>query len=343
MGAMNLLVHLARLLNVVPVPLLDTQSQMLRARAVIEANRLGVFETLAAAPQGLTADEVAHELNISPAGSLVLLTALAGVGYLRQRRGRFVNGRWVKHWLLNPRYSLKNFLLVQSHSWQRLNDLGAVIESGRPVRDYYHDPAITPAESETFSEAMRDLSRLLLPEFLKRARLPAGARRLLDIGGGHGDYGRALARRHPGLAPTVLDLEHQIRAAQRAVEAKGDPLDVEFRVGDALTADLGTDWDVLLMVNLVHIFSPDQNGALFRRAREALRPGGVLLIVDQLLGVSRTRDGVAALISLNMFSIGGRCYRWQELERLLREAGFRHVRLKPFSVTVASSLVEAWT
>jgi len=339
---MNLFVQLARLLNIVPVPLIDTQSQMLRARALIEANRLRVFEVIEAVPHGLSADELAEKLSISSAGAHVLLTALAGVGYLRHRRDRYTNGPWVKRWLLDPQHSLQNFLLVQSHSWKRLEDLGTAIETGKPARDYYHDPAITPAESETFSKAMRDLSKLLIPEFVKRARLPAAATRLLDIGGGHGEYGKALARRNPGIKPTVLDLEHQIRAAQQMLEAEGNPLGIELRVGDALTADLGTSWNVVLMINLVHIFSQEQNRGLFRRAWEALEPGGVLLIVDQFLGVSRIRDGVAALISLNMFSIGGRCYSRQEMEQLLREAGFTRVRLKPFSITVATSMFEAW-
>lgn len=339
---MNLLVHIARLLNIAPVPLIDTQSQMVRARALIEANRLRVFEAIEAAPRGLFANELADQLKISAAGADVLLTALAGVGYLRLRRGRFVNGPWVKRWLLDPQHSLQDFLLVQIHSWKRLEDLGTAIETGRPAKDYYHDSTITPQESETFSKAMRDLSKLLLPEFLKRVRLPPGATRLLDIGGGHGEYAKGIAQRNPGLKPTVLDLDQQIRAAQQLLREGGNPLGIELRVGDARTTDLGTGWDVVLMINLVHIFSHEQSRDLLRRVWAALEPGGVLLIVDQFLGISRTRDTVTALISLNMFSIGGRCHSRKDMEQLLRGAGFRRVRLKPFSINVATSMFEAW-
>lgn len=338
---MNLLVHLARLLNIVPVPLIDTQSQLLRARAVIEATRLGVFDALDATPTGLTAAEVAERAALSASGAEVLLTALAAVGYLRERNGRYRNGPWVKRWLLDPQRGLRHFVLLQMSSWERLGHLGETLQTGRPAKDFYQDPAVTPLDRAAFTEAMRELSRLLLPDFVKHVRIPIGATRLLDIGGGHGDYGAALAARYPGLTPTVLDLEPQVRAAELMVQAAGNPHGVQFQVGDALTSDLGRDWDVILMVNLVHIFSADQNRDLFRRAREALSPGGVLVIVDQILGVSRARDSVAALVSLNMFSIGGRCYSRRDLEQLLREAGFARVTLKPFSLTVATSLLEA--
>ena len=45
----------------------------------------------------------------------------------------------------------------------------------------------------------------LLDEIVRLAPLPAGARRLLDIGGGHGRYALAFLHKHPELRATVFD------------------------------------------------------------------------------------------------------------------------------------------
>jgi hypothetical protein len=49
-AAENPLERIALALGIVPVPLIDTHLSFLRARAIMVATRLGVFEALAAAP-----------------------------------------------------------------------------------------------------------------------------------------------------------------------------------------------------------------------------------------------------------------------------------------------------
>ena len=45
---MNILVDLAKKLDIIPAPQVDTVSCVMRARAILEANRLGVFQALEA-------------------------------------------------------------------------------------------------------------------------------------------------------------------------------------------------------------------------------------------------------------------------------------------------------
>ena len=45
-----------------------------------------------------------------------------------------------------------------------------------------------------------------------------------------------------------------------------------------MTDELGGDYDVIFLGNIAHHFSPEQNLALLRRAKDSLTPGGTIAI-----------------------------------------------------------------
>src|SRR4030067_1701371 len=97
---MHPLIYIAKKLNLIPVPFVDTHPQLCFIRALLEANKLGVFIALDESAEGLTVDEVAQKCGISSAGAEVLLDAPRSQDYLRKRNGRFVNGPIVKRWII---------------------------------------------------------------------------------------------------------------------------------------------------------------------------------------------------------------------------------------------------
>jgi SAM-dependent methyltransferase len=326
--------------NLLPTPLLDTHAGMARARAILEANRLGFFHALAESPRGMTAAEVAERTQVSPDGAAILLTALRVIGYVSQRGDRYTNNPVVTRWIVDPDRGLTNYLRLQCQVWSRLELLGDTIRRGRPDHDVLQDLAGKESTAQRdYTMAMHDLAAHLVPRFAQKATLPAGAKRLLDIGGAHGNFSRALARKYPGLKATVFDLPGPIATARELLAAENALDSVELRAGDALTEPLGTDWDGVLMASVVHAFDPKQNQKLFARIHEALTPNGVFLAFDQFLGRGGWRDTVPGLMSLNLFTVGGRCYHLDDLQAMLRQAGFRRFAIKP---VCGSILVEAW-
>lgn len=342
---MNAIIGLLKWLNVVPVPLLDTQLPIVRARAIIEGARLGVFELLATpdAAAGLPADTVAERLKLSPEGTGLLLRALTSSGYLRSKNGRYRNSRWARKWIVDPDRGLGEMLKLQSVTYGRLQSLGDNVTSGRPSLDFhekFHNA--TTEGQETYTRAMQQAARLLIPAVLNAADLPAGARRLIDIGGAHGEYARQFQVRYPALEATCFDLGGPIATAQKLAQEQGRDAGLSFVAGDAFTDDFGSDWDVILLANFIHLFSPEQNLALFRRCREALSDNGVLLVVDQFTGSSA---GIKAplfdVISLNFFNVGGRAYAVTDVLDLLKQAGFGDARNKRFPISVPGGLIQA--
>lgn len=340
---MDIVVDILKKLNLVPVPLLDAQAQVVKARALMEANRAGVFPALARREDGLTVDELAAEMQFSLEGAKVLLDALVGVGYLKKKDGRYRNGRWVKRWLLDPEHSLHYMLRLQMYTYHRLEGLGENLKSGRPTMDFHALDAANPTpQQETYTRAMREAARLIIPDLLKRVKLPPGATRLLDIGGAHGEYSRAFVRRFPQLKATVLDLAGPVTTAKAIMEVEGNPEGLDLKVGNCLQDEFGSDWDAILLVNMVHLFDVQQNLDLFKRCRAALKPGGSLLCVDQFVGISGQRDRIFALVSLNFFNVGGKSYEATQMRELLAQAGFSRVEVKPLGLRTPASLIQAY-
>lgn len=339
---MGIAIWLAKRLNIVPVPLLDVQMQMCTARAIIEANEIGVFAALAPHSKGLTVAELAEAVAIPLVSAEVLLDVLWAAGYLRKRNRQYSNGPWVTKWIVSPTSGIPHVLMLQGHAWGRLSDLAPTLRSGRPPIDY-HQALVTEQsdKQDAYTRAMEEVSRWIVPKFLKRIEIPSDAKRLLDIGGAHGGYGLAVSRRSPGLRPTVLDLGGPIETARAIHADRGTAGEIDFVVGNLIVDDFGDGWDIILYNNMIHLFTVEQNLAILSRVQNALRPGGILAIQDQFLGLGALQDNVAAFTSLNYFTVGGQTYHIDRVKEMLSASAFSRIKVKPYPAS-PTALMLAW-
>ena len=199
------------------------------------------------------------------------------------------------------------------------------IRSGRPIG--LHERPPDDPYWDRYMRGLFELSRLGsdIVARLIGARDPRSA---LDLAGGHGEYSMALCRRHDGLTATVVDLEGAARIG-RAIVAEQDMGDrVGFRVGDLFEIDLGSDHDVAMANSITHHFDEERNVAMLRRAREALRPGGTMAILDLERGEPGKRGTQIGTLTGLLFYVTShaRTYSGRELEAFLQAAGFERVR-----------------
>ncbi len=182
-------------------------------------------------------------------------------------------------------------------------------------------PESIPAFMDAMANKPLGTVEAVVGAILQRADRPAT---VLDIGGGPGSFARAFAER--GLRVTLFDLGEVVAHVRSAFDLDG-VAGLDLVPGDFLRELPSGPFDVVLAANVSHIYAPEQNRSLFRRAAGSLAPGGTLAIVDFVRG----RSEFAALFAVTMLlaTEAGGTYRLADYEAWLAEAGLVRVRCSP--------------
>jgi len=290
------------------------------AQALLAANRLGIFQLLEEGPK--TAAAIAEKLQAAERGVEILCDALVALALLRKKDGRYENGEAAKACLLPSSPSPKSAMLLhQARLYERWGRLYQVVKTGQCVGEDEIDPSLRHRE-EDFARAMADSARAAVKTTVEA--LPLGdARRMLDVGGGPGLYSIEFMRRHPQLHCVILDNEKTLRVAEENAVKAGLRDRLTLAPGDVFEAELDGPYDFILLSNLIHSFSGEENAGLVKKCAAALGPGGRLCIKDFFLEPDRTAPVWAALFAINMLvnTESGNCYTLEEVSSWLGAAG----------------------
>lgn len=319
--------------NEAPAPLLDLVGAYV-FRMASTGLRLGLFELLREGP--CSAAEAARRLGVDGRGIGQLMDGLAAGGYLVRDGERYAVDALAEKFLLSDpsgggaeMMTFYDTMLV--HLW---GDLETSIRSGEPPRDYFRWLSEHPDTLRRFQRMLSGTARLLSEKVVELAGLPDTARRLLDLGGGHGIYAAAFCRRHPGLHATLFDLPEALDAGRETLADAGLEGRVHFQGGDLLRDDLGTGYDAVLLASVVHCLRPEDGARLLGRVRDALAPGGVVIVSEQLAGGrpgdTAVRQAFLQMFSVNLFHLmGGQLYPEETIAGWLAGNGFEPPAVHP--------------
>lgn len=292
------------------------------------AVKLGVFELLREGP--LSAAEAAPRLGVDERGLGLLLGGLAAGGYLERDGERYSNNAMTQKHLLPDSpgggaemIAFYDTLLV--HLWA---DLESSIRSGEPPRDYFRWLGEHPDTLRRFQRMLSGGARVLGDKVAELAALPDTARSLLDLGGGHGIYAAAFCKRHPELRATLFDFPEALEAGREMLAEAGMEGRVDFLAGDLLRDDLGGGYDAVLLASVVHCLPPEDCTRLLGHVRDALNPGGVVIVAEQVTerrpGDTEVRHAFLQTFSVNLFHLmGGQLYPRDTIAAWLTGNGFR--------------------
>jgi SAM-dependent methyltransferase len=325
----NLMERIALRANLAPWPVVDSMFAPPLGRVIQVAARTGMFERLARSPA--SAESLAGTLGLREAGTRLMLDALVVAGYVRERSGRYELEPRARKWLdPESESSVLGFITDNSEYWAWWAGLEDLVRDGRTVE--LHDRPADDPYWRSYIRGQYELARLSAPEVAKGLRLREGADAMVDLAGGHGWFSAALCQEHPGLRATVVDLPGSAAVGRDIIAQAGMSDRVRHAEGDILSGDLGGPYDLALAFNIVHHFTPEQNLTLLRRAREVLRPGGSVAVLDLFTRPAGKAPDASAYLGLFFhLTSGAETYSPAELAEWLGEAGFeapRRVRLR---------------
>ena len=319
--------------------------EMLRAyresQVLITAAQMGVFARLAGGEQ--TATELAEGVGADPAALRRLLDAAVALGLLQKDEDRYRNSALASACLApGSDYYLGRLVQREGAFYRRWSNLPEAVRSGQRPPENVQDEAAGGSDwVREFELALYDLARVTGPAVAEALPLPENRPlRALDVGGGHGGYSMALARRYPQLSATVYELPAAAEVAHDIIAAEGMSGRVAVQVGDFQKEELGRDYDLLLLFGVLVSETDAGKVALLRKCRAALKPGGLLVIRNFCLDETRTGPGEAPLFSLHMLlsTDAGELATEQQLRHWLLESGFSEPRTVELPAWTSSSL-----
>jgi len=150
---------------------------------------------------------------------------------------------------------------------------------------------------------------------------------VVDLGAGGGfDCFLAAHEVGPGGHVIGVDMTPDMISKARANAAKGRFDNVEFRLGEIEHLPIADVTADVIISNCVINLSPDKPG-VFRDAFRVLKPGGRLAISDVVATVELPAEmrNDAGLVAGCM----GNASLIEDLEAMMRAAGFEHIRIQP--------------
>jgi len=304
----------------------DRLDQMIRgympSRCLLTALELDIFTAVG---DGATAQQIGAKIHANARAAGMLLNALVAFKLLSKSGDDYQNTpESARFFVQGSKDNHRNGLLHIANIWHRWSTLTDAVRTGTRVRI---DCDETPEWTRNFIAGMQRNAkdRALL---VVKALGTAGVRRILDLGGGSGAYSIAFAKACPDVQCEILDVPEVVPLTTEYVNQAGVAAQVSVRAGDMLQDDLGSDFDIIMLNAICHMFSEEQNRDIFRRAHQALAPNGRLVVQDFILNTDKTGPQHATLFSLNMLvtTDAGSSYNEVEYTRWMKAAGFTKMR-----------------
>ncbi len=264
------------------------------------------------------------ELDVSSRGLRLLADACVAEGLLEKRDGAYFNTPASKAALVpgGPADLTKAIRYNRDvyPAWGRLAEFA---RTGRPVeRPELHlgaDAARTKAFAASMFGRAMGIGKGVVP------MLGALKGRVLDLAGGPGAYAILMCQANPEMTCVTVDLPAIAAEAKGYVAQSGLAGRIDCRAGDYHADDYETEaYDAVTIFGALHQESPGQIVGILTRARQALKPGGRVFVLDMMTDATHTAPKFSALFALNMAltTEHGWVFADTELKDWMRTAGF---------------------
>ncbi len=297
----------------------------MKSRVILTGAELDIFTRLDGSPETLSG--LVKKTGSNRRSLTRLVDALGALGFLEKKDG--VYSLTEKGALMSSSRagSLLPMVLHMNRLWETWGDLSPLVRKGTRGKRKHSD-RMDPAALAAFIGAMDVIGRGLSEEIINSYD-PGPCKKLLDVGGASGTYTIAFLRKFPKLHATIFDLDPVIPMARAKIEVEGLAGRVDLAAGDFYKDDLPGGHDLVLLSAIIHQNDPVENIDLYRKAFNALVPGGKILIRDHVMEEDRTTPVSGTLFAINMLvnTRGGNTYTFKEIKKELRIAGFKDVRL----------------
>jgi 2-polyprenyl-3-methyl-5-hydroxy-6-metoxy-1,4-benzoquinol methylase len=241
--------------------------------------------------------------------------------------------------------STRDFIrMINREPYIAFSKLGHSVATGRPAFDEVFGKARFdwlaehPEEAALFQRAMIALSQGN-NEAVAEAYDFRPHSRVIDVGGGQGQLLSLILERHQNITGVLFDLPSGVDAAKTRVGSASGR--IQFLCGDFFDA-VPSGADVYILKRIIHDWNNEQAVKILTKCREAMAPGGRVLIAETIMREGDAPDPMKFIDAIMLVVTGGTERTEEEYVAILTEAGLRlervHATSRPISVLEATRI-----
>ncbi len=304
-------------------PLFDILRGYEEYRLLTSAVQLNIFSHLRGPTE---AQALADRLGADAALTEKYLNCLVAIGLVLKEGKTYVNSPLSNTYLTpDSSFSLPNLIRLLEKGETFWDRIPAALkcqyeaEKGSGHFEAVFDRSFVIAMAEG---AMRGGLQATIDVLTRRPELRR-AKRLLDLGGGHGLYAIGFALANPSVEAIVFDLPPVIQVAREYVEQYGVRDRIKLMNGDFVKDGIGDGYDVVFASDA--LYRPgDVLQPVLDKVRDSLLDGGLFVTKHWAMNPDRTGPLTTVLwdFRLALGAYGHYVYDNDEYVKLLKQAGF---------------------
>lgn len=304
------------------------------ARVMRNTGILGIL--LEKGGQGLTQEQICHELNLPEYGVRVLLESGLGIGLVVVNEGKYSITK-TGTYIHNDPLTNVNMNFIHDICYKGLFALDKSIESGRPegLKEfgewdtiYEGLSSLPPQVQKSWFAFDHFFSDLAFPPALSKV-YTGGIKKILDIGGNTGKWAIASARYLKDLEITIMDLPGQLQVAREKVRQEGLEDRIHFYPANLLDekTKFPKGFDAIWMSQFLDCFSEAEIVSILKRCYESVSDDQYILILEAFWDKQRFETAAFCLQQTSIYFTAmangnSQMYHSAVFIKCIEEAGF---------------------
>ena len=310
-----------------------------KTQALYVAAELRIAELLAAGPR--TSADLAASLGAHAHALHRLMRALSTLGLCTEREdGRFELTPLGALLEEESPHSLRAWTMWWGrHLWPVWGNLLYSVRTGESARklllgtEGFAHLQNDPEAAAIFYRVTIELTRLTA-QFVMQAYDFSGLKRIVDIGGGHGEMLAYVLRANPEASGTLFDLAVAVEGAAANYSKNHADLDgrCAFVAGDFFES-IPPGADGYILKSVIHDWDDERSAQILANCRRAMAAGARLLLIEPILPERSEASALQATLSQHdltmLVALGAQERTEREFRDLLQAAGLQVAKIVP--------------
>ncbi len=329
--------------GVTPANIMQTGMAFFASKTLLSAVKLGVFTALGGNKK-LSGKEIQKQLGLHDRGVYDFLDGLTAMGFLTRtgllETAQYSNTAETELFLDKNKPSYIGGILEMANDrlYRFWADLDEALLTGKPQNELKHggksmfeELYAKPERLKQFINAMSGISTGNFAALAQKYDFSKHST-LCDVGGAAGVLSVQVAKQHPNISCTSLDLPEVEPIAKEYIASQGMTGSVKTGVVDFFKDEFPKA-DVITMGMILHDWDLDNKKMLIKKAYNALPEGGAFIVVESLIDDERNQNVFGLMMSLNMLIEFGVAFDYSgaDFSRWAKEAGFKRTEVIPLA------------